>query len=90
MLKAFRMQLSMDLDDEKEEEDIEEIHDEEQISKDTYKVDEVDFDSQEMDHDLAFIAYLKRASCMSHTLQLIVHKFDEIKSFKRVLAGVHG
>ena len=52
-------------------------------------MDKQDFDSQEMDHDLAFVAYIKRVCCMSHTLQLIAYKFDNIKSFKMVLASVH-
>ena len=43
-----------------------------------------DFDQQELEHDIAF-SDQKRLGCFSHTLQLVVHKFDTMQSSKRAL-----
>lgn len=88
MVKAFRMQVlsQVESDDEDGLEEDEEV-DEDQPG--TYEADLDDFVTQEIDHDVSFAMFIKRVSCMSHTLQLIVHKFSEVKSFKRVLASAH-
>lgn len=44
----------------------------------------VDFERQEIDHEVVFSLH-KRMSCFSHTLQLVVRKFDTITSPKRSL-----
>ena len=44
----------------------------------------VDFERQEIDHEVVFSLH-KRLSCFSHTLQLVVRKFDTITSPKRSL-----
>ena len=54
------------------------------VQQDTYEADLDDFVTQEIDHDISFSIFIKRVSCMSHTLPLIVHKFDDINSFKGV------
>ena len=43
-----------------------------------------DFEMQEMEHEIAFSLH-KRLSCFSHTLQLVVSKFDTLASPKRCL-----
>ena len=43
-----------------------------------------DFDHQELEHDIAF-SDQKRLGCFSHTLQLVVYKFDTMQSSKRAL-----
>ena len=48
-----------------------------------------DFERQEIEHEIAFSLH-KRLSCFSHTLQLVVSKFDTLASPKRCLqAGSH-
>ena len=42
----------------------------------------------EVDHDVAFTLQ-KRIGCFSHTLQLVVRKFNTLKKPKRVLARAH-
>ena len=48
-----------------------------------------DFDANDSDHETAFIPVFKRLSCFSHTLQLVIHRFSEVKSFKKVLGAAH-
>ena len=50
------------------------------VQQDTYEADLDDFITPEIDHDISFSMFIKRVSSMSHTLPLIVHKFDDIKS----------
>ena len=40
-----------------------------------------DFDQNEVEHNTAFILY-KGLSCFSHSLQLVVRKFDTVKAPK--------
>ena len=40
---------------------------------------------KEIQHDVTFMAFLDRLSCFSHLLQLVVRKFDEVKSHRSVL-----
>ena len=39
--------------------------------------DEEDFETRELNHELAFHSFCKRLSCFAHTLQLVVHRFME-------------
>ena len=48
-----------------------------------------DFESREFDHEVEFGPIFKRLSCFSHTLQLVVRPFDEVKSSKKVLKAAH-
>ena len=34
-------------------------------------------------------SYHKRLSCLSHTLQLVIHKFDAIRSHKQAISAAH-
>ena len=43
-----------------------------------------DFEEKESDHEIAFSG-LNRISCFAHTLQLVVHKFDQLTEFKALL-----
>ena len=47
-----------------------------------------DFDQNEVEHNTAFILH-KRLSCFSHSLQLVVRKFDTVKAPKRALSIAH-
>ena len=47
-----------------------------------------DFDQNEVEHNTAFILH-KRLSCFSHSLQLVVWKFDTVKAPKRALSIAH-
>ena len=38
-----------------------------------------------IDHDIAFSSFIKHLPCFSHTLQLVVGKFDQLSQFKNVL-----
>lgn len=42
---------------------------------------ELDFEAKERDHEVTFSSF-KRVSCFAHTLQLVVHKFDQAANFK--------
>ena len=42
-----------------------------------------DYLDREIDHDVEFSS-LNRVACFSHTLQLVVHKFDDVDRFKEV------
>ena len=65
------------LDDADSEEDPD-TFDQTSTSSDATKEME-DFDQQELEHDIAF-SDQKRLGCFSHTLQLVVHKFDTMQS----------
>jgi len=43
--------------------------------------------TQEIDHEVAFTTNVKKVAL--HTLQLVVHKFNEVKSLARVLRNAH-
>jgi len=47
-----------------------------------------DFEEKESDHEIAF-SKLNRISCFAHTLQLVVHKFDQLTEFKALLTRAH-
>ena len=55
---------------------------------DLLREEEEDFQTKEIDHDVTFLAYLDRLSCFSHLLQLVVRRFDEVKSYQSVLRKV--
>ena len=46
------------------------------------------FEECELEFDVAFTLH-KRLSCLSHTLQLVIRKFDRVQSLKRALASAH-
>ena len=47
--------------------------------------DEDDFMSKGLDHDITFSSFIQRIPCFTHTLQLVVGKFDQLPQFKSVL-----
>ena len=51
--------------------------------------DNEDFKQNELDHDVVFSSSFQRVSCFSHTLQLVVCKFNEIRSVQKVLKKAH-
>ena len=75
MIKAFREQLQ-DIESEESETDDGDLDEES---------DEPDFADKELDHEITFKFYIKRISCFTHTLQLVVQKFSEAKSFSETL-----
>ena len=83
MLAAFRTLLSEDdrVDSESDVEDSD-------SDAAPHDVDVIDFEEQEVDHELAFQS-LKRVSCFAHTLQLVVQKFDEVTEFKALIKRAH-
>ena len=77
-------------DEKDDEEDEEEEEEEEESDVDREADREADeFDVKESNHKFAFHGFIKRLSCFAHTLQLVVHKFKEVKSLKKVLASAH-
>ena len=80
MIKAFREQC---FNGDNEEDEI--SSENEAISFD----EEQDFESREVDHDVAFSLLGRRIGCFSHTLQLIVHRFSIEPAFKQLLSKVH-
>ena len=63
------------------------IEEEEEESDVDREADE--YDLKESNHKFAFHGFIKRLSCFAHTLQLVVYKFKEVKSLKKVLASAH-
>ena len=47
-----------------------------------------DFLDREMDHDVEFCSF-KRISCFSHTLQLVVSKYDQLDTFEELMKRAH-
>ena len=47
-----------------------------------------EFERSESDHTAAFVLH-KRISCFAHCLQLIVRKFDTVKSPRQTIAVAH-
>ena len=41
--------------------------------------------SKELDHDITFSSFIQSIPCFTHTLQLVVGKFDQLSQFKSVL-----
>ena len=59
--------------------------DEDEETADPCTQDETeDYLDHEIDHEVEFSS-LNRIACFSHTLQLVVHKFDDVDRFKEVL-----
>ena len=81
MVKAFRNIASITDDSDNEEEELEE----EEVTG-----EDVDFVQRELDHETTFEFYCKRLGCFSHTLQLVLLKFNDGCSFKPLLKKVHG
>ena len=82
MVKAFRQHFEEDdKDDDGEEDDgsVKEVEPEASVQ------DEENFEDREMDHDITFKFYCKRLSCFAHTLQLVVNKFSEERSFQKIM-----
>lgn len=50
--------------------------------------DILNFEQCESEFDIAFTLH-KRISCFSHTLQLVVRKFDSVRSLQRAIASAH-
>ena len=50
--------------------------------------DEQEFLDCEMEHDIEFSSF-NQISCFSHTLQLVVSKFDELDKFKELMKRAH-
>ena len=80
MIAAFKAILEKS---EVEDDDFEET---EQIT--TPSDDAEDFIDHEIEHDIEFSS-LKRIACFSHTLQLVVTKFDEVTQFKEPMKRAH-
>ena len=74
-----------DAKEEEEEEMESEAEEEDDIIDELLREEEEDFQTKEIDHDVTFLAYLDRLSCFSHLLQLVVRRFDEVKSYQSVL-----
>lgn len=83
MLKAFRQHFQESVEDEGDEEGDESDEGSELLSDSESDLD--DFGQKELEHDIAFSGFIKRVSYFSHTLQLIVHKFNEDTTFCSVL-----
>ena len=64
---------SLDEDDDNEQEPAMDLDHVSTCSEAAKEIEE--FDQQELEHDIAF-SDRKRLGCFSHTLQLVVHKFD--------------
>ena len=74
----------------KESEDSDGEGDLEDVGGDANNEAEVeDFDTNDSDHETASIPVFKQLSCFSYTLQLVNHRFSEVKSFKKVLGAAH-
>ena len=89
MIMAFREHFQDQDDKEKADSEAETSGSEVHSDTDTFQEDHDNFTTQEIEHEVAFTGFIKRISCFSHTLQLIVHKFNKVESFKKVLANVH-
>ena len=71
--------------EEKEDSDHEGI---EEVTKSSVNKDEQDFQACKMEHVQEFSS-LSWIGCFSHTLQLVVNKFDDISLFKELLKQAH-
>ena len=79
----------LDVEDVDEDVDAVDEMDEIELTEDEYDVEkeEREFNHNEQDHNNAFeLAEFQRLSCFSHTLQLIVAKFDAIRPCKEAVA----
>ena len=77
-----------DAKEEEEEEMESEAEEEDDNMDDLLREEQEDFQTKEIDHDVTFLAYFDRLSCFSHLLQLVVRRFDEVKSYQSVLRKV--
>ena len=82
MVKAFRQMVITDDEEEEEEES------EDKAGSTIDDEDDTDFVEKEIDHEITFKFYCKRLGCFSHTLQLVIQKFNQ-HSFKPFLKKVH-
>lgn len=91
MVAAFRNLVEKRADTEEEEEEYQDQYEEEDEERDKDKLDEEveNFETKEIDHDITFSTFISRLSCFSHSLQLVVRRFDEVSSSRSVLKRVH-
>ena len=77
----------MGSESEDNDEDAEEVLSDEEVEMRVDTAKEVaEFDEKESDHDLIFSSEdYERLGCFSHTLQLVVSKFDDVKPCKDAL-----
>lgn len=68
------------------------LHEDDDDSEDLDELSTLEDESEEYidceDHDEAFYS-LNRIACFSHTLQLVVNKFNELNKFKELLKRAH-
>ena len=76
MVAAFKAKFNEDDDDVEE------------LVESSMPDDEQEFLDCEMEHDIEFSSF-NRISCFSHTLQLVVSKFDELDKFKELMKRAH-
>ena len=81
VVKAFK--LALESDTVGEEGDVDKMEEE-----DIHVDENIDFEEREIDHDITFKCYCKRIGCFAHTLQLVMHKFNQ-DQFKPLLTKVH-
>ena len=80
---------SVNSDDRESQKDIEDFERNEFEYNDRESQKDVeDFERKELEHNIVFGTSFQRVSCFSHTLQLVVCKFNEIGSVQRVLKKV--
>ena len=84
MVAAFKEQIVSLSESEKE--DI--VDEPEHSTSDSVIDDEANFFVCENEHDVEFICY-NRIGCFSHTLQLVVNKFQEITTYSDILKHSH-
>ena len=87
MLAAFRPRVFESVDDVEEDDGVDDNWDDGDTVPDITSL-VIDFEECEMDHDSSFHS-MNRISCFSHTLQLVVQKFDEVTAFRGLLKHVH-
>lgn len=76
-------------EDESRDEDIDQQGENSQIQdEDSAELDVSNFEEQEIHHEVAFHDF-RRVSCFSYTLQLVVHSFDTVTTFKGLLKHTH-
>lgn len=85
MLKAFRLHFEEDEDGDSVYEVEDDDNEKEEVEPEASVQDEEDFEDKETDHDIAFKFYCKCLSCFSHTLQLVVNKVSEERSFQKIM-----
>ena len=81
MVKVFK--LALESDTVSEEGEVEEMEEE-----DIHVDENIEFEEREIDHNITFKCYCKRIGCFAHTLQLVMHKFNQ-DQFKPLSTKVH-